>query len=213
MKRICKLHPAYDPLQYPLLFPTGNDGWSLHLKAAKKLSQLQFYHWRFLTRPGNYLLLGRRLLQQFMVDAYAKIETERLQSLRREQSALRPDNYKEFHDAIGAGDGDPKNVGQKVVLPATFTVGPRHMYERQEDAMSYARIYGRPDLFITMTTNTKWAEIKTNLEHGQLAHDRLELVVRVFKQKLYKLMDLLKDGAFGELQAWLYSIELQKRGP
>ena len=26
------------------------------------------------------------------------------------------------------------------------------------------------------------------------------------------IMELLKDGAFGELQAWLYSIEFQKRG-
>ena len=86
------------------------------------------------------------------------------------------------------------------------------MYERQQDAMSYVPIYGRPDLFIKMMTNPKWADIKTNLEHGQQAHDRPELAVRVSKQKLYKLMDLLKDGAFGELQAWLYSIELQKRG-
>ena len=62
-----------------------------------------------------------------------------------------------------------------------------------------------------MTTNPKWAEIKTNLEHGQQAHDRPELVVRVFKQKLYRLINLLKDGGFGELQVWLYSIELQKR--
>ena len=47
--------------------------------------------------------------------------------------------------------------------------------------MSYVRIYGRPDTFITMTTNPKWTEIKTNLEHGQQAHDRPELAVRVFK--------------------------------
>ena len=33
-----------------------------------------------------------------------------------------------------------------------------------------------------------------------------------FKQNLYMLMELLKVGAFGELQAWLYSIEFQKRG-
>ena len=92
LKRICELHPAYDPLQYPLLFLTGNNGWSLHLKATKKVSQLQFYHWHFLTRPGNYVLQGRQLLQQFMVDLYATIETERLQYLRREQSALRGDN-------------------------------------------------------------------------------------------------------------------------
>ena len=93
---------------------------------------------------------------------------------------MRADNYKELHDAIVAGDGDPKNVGQKVVLPATFTGDPRYMYERQQDAMSYVRIYGQPDISITMTTNPKWAEIKTNLEHGQLAYARPELVVRVF---------------------------------
>ena len=122
LKRICELHPAYDTLQYPLLFPTGNDGWSLHLKATKKVSQLQLYRWHFLTRPGNF----------------AKIETERLQYLRREQSALRADNYKELHDAIVAGDGDPRNVGQKVFLPATFTGVPRYLYERQQGAMSYA---------------------------------------------------------------------------
>ena len=125
---------------------------------------------------------------------------------------MRAINYKEPLDTTVAGDGDQRNVGQGVVFPATFTGDPRYMYESQQDAMSYVRIYGRPDLFITMTTNAKWAEIKTNLEHGQQAHDRPELVVRVFKQKLYKLMDLLKDGAFGELQIWLYSIELQKRG-
>ena len=47
--------------------------------------------------------------------------------------------------------------------------------------MSCVRIYGRLDLFITMTTNPKWTEIKTNLEHGQQAHDKPELVDRVYK--------------------------------
>ena len=74
------------------------------------------------------------------------------------------------------------------------------------------RIYGRPDPFITIKTNPKWTEIKTNLEHGQQAHDRRELVVCVFKQNLYMLIELLEDGAFEELQAWLYSIDFQKRG-
>ena len=50
--------------------------------------------------------------------------------------------------------------------------------------MPYVPIYCRPDLFITMTTNPKWAQIKTNLEHGHQAHVRPELIVRVFKQKL-----------------------------
>ena len=29
LKRICEFHPAYDALQYPLLFPRGTHGWSL----------------------------------------------------------------------------------------------------------------------------------------------------------------------------------------
>lgn len=212
LKRICELHPAYDPLQYPLLFPTGNTGWSLAVKINKKVTQLQFYKFYLFTRQGNYLLLARRLLQQFIVDIYAKIECERLQFLRREQGSLRADNYKELRDAIFSADGDSRNVGQKVVLPATFTGGPRYMFERQQDAMAYVRLYGRPDLFITMTTNPKWTEIKEHLHPGQHAHDRPDLTVRVFKLKLQKLMHLLKTGAFGKLQAWLYSIEFQKRG-
>ena len=32
----------------------------------------------FLTRRGNYSLLGRRLFQQLMVTVHGKIETERL---------------------------------------------------------------------------------------------------------------------------------------
>ena len=50
-------------------------------------------------------------------------------------------------------DGDPRNVGQTVILPATFCGGPRYMFERQQGALVYIRNFGRPDLFITVTTN------------------------------------------------------------
>ena len=80
------------------------------------------------------------------------------------------------------------------------------------DAMAYVRKHGRPDLFITMTTNPKWNEITTNLQRGQEAQDRPELIARVFSLKLKKCMQLIKDGAFGTPQCWLYSIEFQKRG-
>ena len=32
LKRISELHRSYDPLQYPLLFPNGTDGWHVNLK-------------------------------------------------------------------------------------------------------------------------------------------------------------------------------------
>lgn len=68
------------------------------------------------------------------------------------------------------------------------------MYERQMDAMTYVRTYGRPDLFLTMTTNLRWPEITANLLQGQVPLDRPDLLVRVFTLKLKKLMDFLKGG-------------------
>ncbi|XP_067930639.1 uncharacterized protein [Watersipora subatra] len=50
-----------------------------------------------------------------------------------------------------------------VILPSSFTGGPRYMHERTQDAMTYVRNYGRPDLFITFTCNSKWDEISNEL--------------------------------------------------
>lgn len=87
------------------------------------------------------------------------------------------------------------------------------MHKRTQDAMSYVRKFGRPDLFITFTCNPNWIEIKENLFTGQVASDRHDISSRVFYLKLLKLIWLLKKGAiFGSLQAWMYTVEWQKRG-
>ena len=70
------------------------------------------------------ILKAKRLFQQFLVDAYYKIEIEQLQFLRREQTALQADCYRDLRDAILDGDGDPRNVGHRVILPSTVTGGP-----------------------------------------------------------------------------------------
>lgn len=46
------------------------------------------------------------------------------------------------------------------------------MFERQQDAIAYMRQFGCPDLFITVTTNPKWPEIRANLHPQQKPHDR-----------------------------------------
>ena len=84
------------------------------------------------------------------------------------------------------------------------------MHERQMDVMTYVRKFGRLDLFITVRTNPKWDEINANLLLGQEAHDRPDLIAHVSHLKLKKLMEFLKNVAFGEPQAWLFSIEFQK---
>ena len=216
LQRISELHRGYDPLQYPLLFSYGTDGWHINLKLAngRKLTAMVYYRYHIMVRQQVPVLLkAKRLFQQFLVDAYCKIETERLQFLRREQNALLADCYQDLRDAMVDGDGDPRNVGRRVILPSSFTGGPRYMHERQQDAMTYVRKYGHPDLFITMTTNPNWPEIRNNLLPGQESLDRPDLVARVFRLKVKKLLEMLtKEMIFGKPRAWLYSTEWQKRG-
>ena len=127
LKCISELHRSYDPLQYPPLFPHGTDGWHANLKLqnGRKLTALVYYRYHIMVRQSvSVLLRAKQLFQQYLVDAYCKIETERLQFLRREQTALWTDCYQDLWDAILDGDGDPNNVGSKIILPCTFTDGP-----------------------------------------------------------------------------------------
>lgn len=175
---------------------------------------MNFYAYRIMIRSNqsNHLLKCRQLFHQFVVDMYAKIESERLLYIRLNQNSLRAEQYIHLRDAI-ANDGNVANIGQMVILPATYTGSPRHMHEYAQDAMTYVRRYGRPDLFITFTCNPKWSEITQLLLPGQKSTDRHDLTARVFKQKLIRLMDLItKNHIYGETRCWMYSIEWQKRG-
>ena len=202
---ISELHQGYDPLRYPLIFPYGTDGWHINLKLqnGKKLTCRLYYCYLIMVRmPISTLLQAKQLYQQFLVDSYSKIETERLQFLRREQKSFRADCYQDLRGALLERDDDPTNVGKRVILSATFTGGPRYMHERQQDAMSYVRLYGHPDLFITVTTNPKWIEIRDSLLPGQDPPDCPDIVARVFRLKVLKLVDMLKcEMVFGKVQA------------
>lgn len=160
----------------------------------------------------NHILKCRRLFHQYAVDMYVKVETERLTFIRLNQAKLRSEEYIHLRDAITA-DGNAQNVGRTTILPATYVGSPRHMHEYAQDAMSYVRHYGTPDLFITFTCNPKWTEIQQELFPGQSPIDRHDITARVFKMKLKSLMDfIVKHSIFGETRCWMYSVEWQKRG-
>ncbi|XP_070196534.1 uncharacterized protein [Littorina saxatilis] len=215
LQRISELHRSYDPLQYPLIFPFGTDGYNIYMKGqnGRKITQQEYYSYYIQVRPDNHILKYARLFQQLLVDWYSKMETERLMWIRREQKSLRADSYQGLTDALLANDADPHNVGQRIILPSSFVGGPRYMHQKQSDAMAYVRKFGCADLFVTMTCNPAWKEIIENLLLGQTASDRPDIITRVFKLKLKKLLDMLtKKKIFGKVRAWLYSTEFQKRG-
>lgn len=87
------------------------------------------------------------------------------------------------------------------------------MHERTQDAMTYVRVHGRPDLFITFTCNPTWKDVTDALFSGQKPHNRHDIIARVFHIKVKKLMALLTKGKlFGEVRCYMYSVEWQKRG-
>jgi hypothetical protein len=49
----------------------------------------------------NYLVNYRSLFSKYLVDEYAKIETERLNYIKNNQAKLRADSYIHLKDVIG----------------------------------------------------------------------------------------------------------------
>ncbi|XP_044312745.1 uncharacterized protein LOC123037188 [Drosophila rhopaloa] len=133
----------------------------------KKVSSMNFYAYRLMIRldVDNHLLRYRRLFQQYCVDMYVEVETERLNFIRFNQSKLRSGEYIHMRDAI-ATEGHAASIGCLTILPATYVGSPRHMHEYAQDAMTYVRNYGRPDLFITFTCNPKCPEITSLHEYS-----------------------------------------------
>ncbi|KAK9074699.1 hypothetical protein SSX86_003017 [Deinandra increscens subsp. villosa] len=226
LKRISELHVSYLPLHYPLLFPNGDDGYMVdipHRKLneldddpKKKCTMREFFSYRIQDRTDNFSLIlnSRRLYQQFLVDAYTMIESERLGYIRNKQSNLRSEHVENLQAAKNEGNTDLKNIGQRVILPSSFTGGPRFMMQNFLDAMALCKWYGYPDLFITITCNPNWPEIRRCLEDTTIApNDRPDILCRLFKMKLESLIkDLKEKSIFGKVQAVVYTIEFQKRG-
>ena len=207
-------HKAYDPLQYPLILPKGQDGWHDGLDHTC----LQHINFQLMERKNedgtfvvNPILRGRSLGQQYIVDQFAKSELSRLNWIEHHQKDLRAEVYSGAKDAMKSDRLG--NVGKRVVLPSSFLGGDRYMHQQYLDSIALYQRFGHPHLFITMTCNPNWPEIQDNLKMEETALDQPALVSRVFNQKKRDLIrDLGSEMIFGRLLARTHSIEFQKRG-
>ena len=217
VKRISELHPSFMALQYPLLFPYGEDGFQLEIPLnvppttkRKYMSLREYYCFRLQcrTEEGKTLHKAGRLFHTYCVDAYTAVLDHDLDWYKRNQNTIRSELYHGLHDRIGSGETNTQALGRMFILPSTFTGGPRHMLQQYQDAMAICRWAGPPDLFVTMTCNPKWPEIQRDVENyipGQPAVDRPDTITRVFKMKLDDLMeDIQKGHHFGRVKTGVY---------
>ncbi|KAL3651529.1 hypothetical protein CASFOL_004531 [Castilleja foliolosa] len=212
-QRVSKLHPSYIPLQYPLLFPFAEPGWSPSLKLhsvsegrRQSLTVNMYYSFQIHDRHNVYSLLlkGGRLFQQYLVDAYTCIEQSRLDFVNANQNIFRSEFVAGLYDALAKGDNNAHDIGKRVFLPSSFTGGPRYMYKHYQDALAICRVFGNPQYFITFTCNVKWPEISRHLDKvgGAQAQNRPDIISRVFRIKVQQFLRFMRSAKiFGEITA------------
>ena len=83
----------------------------------------------------------------------------RLQYIKDNQKNMRSEIFKGIRDSVSRGDLEASAIGKRIILPASFTVGPRYLFQNYQVAMAICRYYGYPDLFITFTCNARWPEL------------------------------------------------------
>ena len=108
---------------------------------------------------------------------YIKIETSRLDYFRNKQTEIRAELYQGIIDSIEIGESRGSKVGRRIILPSSFIGGPRDMQKRYMDAMALVQRYGKPDIFLKITCNPNWPEIKQELGNNDEIQNRPDLVV------------------------------------
>ena len=98
-------------------------------------------------------------------------------------------------------------------MPAIYTGSLHDMHCRYQGAMDTVRKYGKPDYFITVTCNLAWPDINEALLPSQNVVDQPDIVARVFRGQLNKLLhEIVNDGIFGRSLSHMQVIKFQKHG-
>ena len=226
--RMTECHPAYVALHFPLLAPSGQLSWDPSMRYSlrhrsrrsqgkrNRLTLCNYLQFRLHIRPvsfkSDHYFRSGFLLQEYIVEMWLAAEHSRLRWIRDHQADLRADLYTGVIDALHEGL-QPSAIGRKVILPSSFTSGPRFMQKNLQHALTLLRVIGPSDLFITFTANPTWCEIVDNLLPEQTASDHPDIVARVFHLKFASLLnDIMVQKIFGKAIAYVYMVEYQKRG-
>jgi len=70
---------------------------------------------------------------------WAACDQTKLDWLSSHQSHIRADLYNGVEDALISGDVDAASVGRRLVLPSSYTGGPRFMAKIYQNSMAIVR--------------------------------------------------------------------------
>ncbi|XP_048322404.2 uncharacterized protein LOC125419898 [Ziziphus jujuba] len=103
-------------------------------KKRNSVSCREYYSYKLQIRSLNdsMILHIGRLLQQFVVDMYVKLETSRLDYFRKNQTEIHAELYQGIMDSVDVGETRGIKVGRRIILPSTFIGGPRDMHRSRQ---------------------------------------------------------------------------------
>jgi hypothetical protein len=182
------LSPQYEPLQYPLLFFSGDEGW--HPDNSKKYTQLQWYRSRLLQQAECFNTFSR-LLCEYICDMYSHVEDQCLDYIRwAKNKQMADEQFCQQNLPAEADDGHTHedDIVKPIELPASFLGSWRNKRDNIADALALARRCGRPSFFLTVTANPNWPEVVSQLSPGEQVSDRPELICHVFHARLKALL-------------------------
>ena len=121
LKTISIMSANLDLMVFPLFFPRGDAGWHNQLVRNPERATLvrnhvtsQYYNYKLSVRQFfSSLFYGKKLFQQYAVDAYIKIEGQRLAFIRNNQNKLRSEQYDVLHEHVN-------NLGNDHVRPGVL---------------------------------------------------------------------------------------------
>ncbi|XP_062088611.1 uncharacterized protein LOC133795174 [Humulus lupulus] len=134
-----------------------------HQRKCPIVSCREYYCYKLQIRENvrSILLLSGRLLHQFLVDMYVKIETSRLDYFRGKQQHIRSELYQGIVDTITFGETNPSNVGKRIILPSSF-IG-----EITNELTPHEESQNRPNL-VARVFHAKLEELKDQLFKRQI---------------------------------------------
>jgi hypothetical protein len=215
-------HQLYHTLAYPLLFPTGQAGWHSRMQRfdrdtneAHNVSLTDYMRHLLMHRATpTHVQLCERLSLEYYCDAWAQVEARAAMFHRMptQQARYRVGRKCAVEDQL-ASEGDVSDASVPMILPSSFVGSSKWYHMLYLDAMALPRRYHKPDLFITMTCNPNWPEIKSSLPQGSHWRFHPDIVARVFYLKFMELMkDLTERQIFGKVLGYVWRIEWQARG-
>nr|XP_047129329.1 uncharacterized protein LOC105848913 [Hydra vulgaris] len=130
LRTISSMSANLDPLVYPIFFPRGDAGWHNQLehnpdratRVRNHVTLSQYYNYRLAVRQTfSPIFYGKKLFQQYVVDAYVKVEGQRLAFIRNNQNKLRSEQYDALHEHV-INRANDLNVrpGRVVILPSSY---------------------------------------------------------------------------------------------